>query len=90
MQTQTQPQQTLTGQEQAIVIFIHGYLAQNQISPSISEIAEAIGLTLYPTHRWLLSLRNKGWLRWTPHSNRSFKLWFQFQQQEEHEQENLA
>jgi len=86
---QTQPQQSIGYCEKAIVTFIHGYLAQNQCAPTFREIAEGVGLAVSPTRRWLEKLRDKGWLRWEP-KPRSFQLWFQFQRQEEHEQENLA
>jgi len=68
----------LTEIEQAVVIFIHGHLAQNQYAPSYDEIAAAIARSRSTASEIIHTLQSKDWLRFDANEGRTIRLWFQY------------
>ncbi|WP_445322758.1 helix-turn-helix domain-containing protein [Psychrobacillus sp. FSL K6-2684] len=61
--------------QQDIYNFIRGYISENQYSPSLREIADAVGLSSPSTvHKHLNTLRNKGYISYIDSHPRTIQI----------------
>ena len=65
----------LTRTETKTLAFIKSFIEDNEYSPTIAEIAEVLNFASRgTTHRYVQSLRSKGYIRITPHRHRNIEL----------------
>lgn len=66
--------QGITKQQQRALSFIQEYIFEHDISPTYSEVAEALGCAKSNVHRLVRLLAERGAITYRPDSMRSIKL----------------
>ena len=65
----------LTKKQHELLIFIHGHLAENGVSPSFDEMKEALGLkSKSGIHRLITGLEERHFIRRLPHRARAIEV----------------
>src|SRR5579884_1522075 len=64
----------LTERQREVLEFIAHFIEQNDVSPSIQEIGQAIGTSATAALAHVVALEKKGYLRRNPHEWRSLEL----------------
>lgn len=65
----------LTRTETKTLAFIKSFIEENDYSPTIAEIAKALNFASRgTTHRYVQSLKDKGYIRITPHKHRNIEM----------------
>jgi repressor LexA len=60
--------------QEALLAAIRMFVNSNGYSPSVRELAAAVGKSIYATHQHLYRLRDEGALQWKPNVARSIRL----------------